>query len=519
MDLLASLLFAQQSNLSLGESLWRSAVERWRAFETVFVGEDLLLQAAYMAGCFVLAYGLALGLRPLLGKLAQAAERVGAFAVVSLAWVRANLYRLILVLALWSVSLSVDAYHHDRARQGGQADPAPVRSVVVRDEAGTRLTQTEASSPVVVAKNYILLRAVASAATLWLVSGALPQAIRQQVYFKSLFFVLAIGLILNLLGVWSSIRDGLNGLKVLPISEGGETQVTALTILKGLIAVFLIIPLAGWLLRVAEARINGMQQVSPALRALIVKVVKTVVVIAAGLFAISSIGVNLGALAILGGAVGLGLGFGLQKVVSNLVSGVILLADRSIKPGDVIEVDDTYGWINKLGARYASVVTRDGTEHLIPNETLITEKVTNWSFSDDNVRIKVPFGVAYQSDIHLAMKLSLEAAVAHPRVLKDLAPAVRLMGFGDNSVDFELRVWICDPAKGVNNLRSDIYVALWDLFKANGVEFPFPQRDLHIRDSVPLELRWLPEGATGSQRPPLERERSEGAVHEGGGRI
>jgi len=184
----------------------------------------------------------------------------------------------------------------------------------------------------------------------------------------------------------------------------------------------------------------------------------------------------------------LGLGFGFQKVISNLISGVILLGDKSIKPGDVIEVDNTYGWINTLGARYTSVITRDGTEHLIPNEMMITEKVVNWSFSNDNVRVKIPFGVSYNSDVRQVMKIANEAGAAHPRVLKDPAAATRMIGFGDNSVDFELRVWLKDPADGLGNIRSDLLLALWDAFQEHAIEIPFPQRDLHIRDSQPIPV-------------------------------
>ena len=232
-----------------------------------------------------------------------------------------------------------------------------------------------------------------------------------------------------------------------------------------------------------------MQNVSPALQVLATKFLKVFIAVGAILFAISSMGVDLSAFAVMGGAVGLGLGFGFQKVISNLISGVILLGDRSIKPGDVIEVDQTYGWINTLGARYTSVITRDGTEHLIPNEMMITEKVVNWSFSDDKVRVKIPFGVSYTSDIHKAMDLALEAANADQRILKEPVAAVRLTGYGDNSVDFELRAWILDPTDGLGNIRSAFYIRIWDLFKENGIEFPYPQRDLHIKELPQLDVR------------------------------
>ena len=154
----------------------------------------------------------------------------------------------------------------------------------------------------------------------------------------------------------------------------------------------------------------------------------------------------------------------------------------------MIEVDQTYGWINTLGARYTSVITRDGTEHLIPNEMMITEKVVNWSFSDEKVRIKIPFGTAYESDPRQVMKLVLEAAIEHPRVLEKPGPVVRLMGFGDSSINFELRIWLSDPSAGVNNVRSDLYLGIWDTFKEHNIEIPFPQRDLHVKEMPSREI-------------------------------
>jgi small-conductance mechanosensitive channel len=159
--------------------------------------------------------------------------------------------------------------------------------------------------------------------------------------------------------------------------------------------------------------------------------------------------------------------------------------DRSIKPGDVIVVGDTFGSVGKIGVRAVSVVTRDGKEHLIPNEQLMTEAVENWSYSDRNVRIHIPVGVAYGCDLALAQKLMIEAASAAPRVLDTPKPSVWLKGFGDSSVDHDILVWIADPELGVGNVRSDILNRLWRLFADNQVELPFPQRDIHVRSMPP----------------------------------
>jgi len=165
-----------------------------------------------------------------------------------------------------------------------------------------------------------------------------------------------------------------------------------------------------------------------------------------------------------------------------LVSGLILLIDRSIKPGDVIEIEGTYGWINSLRARYASVITRDGKEHLIPNEDLITNRVINWSFSDRNVRVRVPVGISYDSNPRLAIELCLQAAKSTSRTLMDPEPKCLLTGFGDNSIDLELRFWIDDPSNGVGNVRSAVLLSIWDKFNENNIEIPYPQRDVRIRN-------------------------------------
>jgi len=172
----------------------------------------------------------------------------------------------------------------------------------------------------------------------------------------------------------------------------------------------------------------------------------------------------------------------LQKVVSNLVSGVIILLDKSIKPGDVISLGETFGWINTLGARYVSVVTRDGREFLIPNEDLITSQVVNWSHSNDFVRLDIPFGTAYGDDPHAVRlrRLAIQAAASVERVLTHKAPVCHIVGFGDSSVDYLLRFWIKDPTGGLTNIRGNVYLALWDVFKENGVSIPFPQREVKV---------------------------------------
>jgi small-conductance mechanosensitive channel len=174
----------------------------------------------------------------------------------------------------------------------------------------------------------------------------------------------------------------------------------------------------------------------------------------------------------------------------------MLLLDKSVKPGDVISVGESYGWVSSLGARYVSVVTRDGTEYLIPNEDLITHQVVNWSHTSSHVRLKIPIGISYNADVHKARALCLEAAAETPRVLKEPSPVCLLLGFGDSSVELELRIWIQDPKNGVHNVKSDVLLLVWDKFHAHGVEIPFPQRDLHLK--TPMEIRVATRSADGA---------------------
>lgn len=261
----------------------------------------------------------------------------------------------------------------------------------------------------------------------------------------------------------------------------GQVRVSPLTIFKVALALWFSLWLANGLATLVERKLERAQSVAPTMRVLGAKLTRITLIAGAFLIALSAVGIDLTALAVFGGALGVGLGFGLQKIFSNLVSGVILLMDRSIKPGDVISVGTSFGWINHLGARYASVITRDGIEHLIPNEELITQRVENWSYSNDLVRLRIPIGIAYHSDPRKAIKLCVEAAEMVPRVQLQPEPRCQLMGFGDSSLNLELRIWINDPQNGRANVISEVLLGVWDRFHENGIEIPFPQRDLHLR--------------------------------------
>lgn len=236
-----------------------------------------------------------------------------------------------------------------------------------------------------------------------------------------------------------------------------------------------------------DNRINAISDLSPSFKVLSGKIVKVGLIVIALVVALTAAGLDLTTLTIFSGAVGIGLGFGLQKVVSNFISGVIILVDKSIKPGDTIELGDTFGWIRELRARFVSVITRDGREYLIPNEDFITQQVVNWSFSNKLVRLDVEFGVSYDSDPHEVSKIAIEAAKDIPRVLTHKAPVCWMTGFGASSLDFKLRFWIGDPQQGLTNIRGQVLLALWDAFKENDINIPFPHREVIFK--TPVEVK------------------------------
>ena len=289
---------------------------------------------------------------------------------------------------------------------------------------------------------------------------------------------------LNILDWVDNVVATLQSAVLITLSSGanGEPNVISLyTLVRWTFLVFILMWVAVYLSSFLESRIKTIRTLSPSLQVLFIKALKIVLFSLAIIFAIDSVGIDLTALAVFGGAIGVGVGFGLQKIVSNLISGVILLLDKSIKPGDVIAVSGTYGWVTALGGRYVSVVTRDGVEHLIPNEMLISERVENWTHTHSRTRLKVDVGVHYQTDIHEAIAICLSAAQEIERVLSDPEPKVLLIEFGDNSVNLQVRFWIADAHNGVQNVKSAVLLSIWDKFKAAGIEIPYPQRDLHLR--------------------------------------
>ncbi|RMA42590.1 mechanosensitive ion channel family protein [Rhodophyticola porphyridii] len=330
-----------------------------------------------------------------------------------------------------------------------------------------------------------LLGIIAELATAWLFVVFVTRLIRSPVmrtlvrYGAWIYVTLAI---LNARDEAAQILDSVG-------FQLGDVRLSLLLVVQGIVILAALVTGARFISGTTAARVQANEDISPSMRVLVVKAVQVLLYGAAFFIGLRAIGVDLTGLAVLSGAIGVGLGFGLQKVVSNLVSGVIILLDKSIKPGDVISLGDTFGWINTLGARYASVVTRDGREYLIPNEDLITNQVVNWSHSNEFVRLDIYFGTAYHDDPHSVREIAIEAAKGVDRVLGFRPPVCHIVGFGDSSVDYILRFWIRDPTGGLTNIRGNVYLALWDAFREHGISIPFPQREVKVLEGSRLETR------------------------------
>jgi len=267
----------------------------------------------------------------------------------------------------------------------------------------------------------------------------------------------------------------------------GRVKISLLVIYRAFFLSFVLYWLSRNLLILWRFWLKSQSGWTPAAQVLLEKLGGLTLFFISGVAILHYLGLDLTVFTLFSGALGLGLGIGLQKIFANLISGFILLADKSIKPGDIIEVKDTYGRINFLGSRYVSVLTRNGTEHLIPNENLVTGEVINWSYSQDLVRVQVPIGVAYGSDLEKTSQLMLETAKEVRRILLEPEPSCLLVGFGDNAINLILQVWINDPQNGIDIVKSDLYWGFWRRFREHGIEMPYPQRDLHIK-SIPEEL-------------------------------
>jgi small-conductance mechanosensitive channel len=270
----------------------------------------------------------------------------------------------------------------------------------------------------------------------------------------------------------------------------GKSRITLWSVLKLLFTLTLFVLVAAWISRWVERRLKRLSTLAPSTRIGISKFANAFLIGLSILMGLNAAGVDLTALTVLTGAIGLGLGFGLQSIAANFVSGFVLLMDRSIKPGDVISLSgqsgtstENFGWVQELRGRYVVVRDRDGVEMLVPNQQLISNAVINWSYTDPRIRLKLPIRVSYRDDPELALSILLSACEGQARVLREPAPVSRLMHFSDSGIELELRFWISDPQEGVNNVRSEVNRAIWRLFKEHGITIPVAQREIIVHNS------------------------------------
>ena len=334
-----------------------------------------------------------------------------------------------------------------------------------------------------------LIRTFAGLATTWFVISVASRLIKNRFISRVIAIMAWTIAALYITGLLTKARGWLDSASF----NLGDSRVSLLSIIESGVLLAIFIWLAIIVSQFLGNAVAKNEDISPSVKVLLQKVLRFFLLAFAVIISLSAVGIDFTALAVFSGAIGIGIGLGLQKIVSNFISGIILLLDKSIKPGDVIEIDtvsgSTYGWVQTLGARYTSVRTRDGTETLIPNEAFIDSPVTNWTHTNKSVRRKLPIGVSYDTDVERAIELCLEAAEATQRVLKVPKPVCLVKGFGDSSVDLELRFWLNDPEGGVANVSSKVYLEVWKRFQEENIEIPFPQRDLNIRSSVPFEFK------------------------------
>lgn len=424
------------------EELKAQALEYWEIVVEYVSHPELLFQVGLIAVLFLPAWFLSTRVEPLLEKQARKIKGMPGTLRIIVAFLRRMEWLFFVIL----LGLAV---------------------------VGTEIAEWPAN-------NYLIESAMLLAGA-WLLISVASHAIRKRIVrrvFALIVWVLAAASILNVVDDVSEILDSV-GFSL------GDTRITLLLVLQTIVFVGGLLWLALKVGNFLDNRIQQVDELTPSLRVLLGKILRIALVVLAVTIAMQSVGINLTALTVLSGAVGVGIGFGLQKVVSNFISGIIILLDESIKPGDTITLGETFGWIRELRARFVSVVTRDGREFLIPNEDFITTQVVNWSFSDKYVRLDVPFGVAYDSDPHQVIDIAIEAAASVDRVISHYRrPVCWMTEFGDSSINFLLRFWIEDPQQGLTNIRGKVMLALWDAFKENGISIPFPHREVIMKTPV-----------------------------------
>jgi small-conductance mechanosensitive channel len=328
-----------------------------------------------------------------------------------------------------------------------------------------------------------LLNVAANLAFAWLIIRLITSVIRNTFIVRLVSLAAWLVAALSILGQLEPAIDALDSVSIVL----GGLRLTPLLLIK--LGVLLIVAL--WLTNIAsnfvESRITRSTDLTPSIQVLLIKMIRLALMIFAVAVVMSAVGINLSALAIFSGAAGVGIGFGLQKIVANFISGIILLADKSVKPGDLVTIGDSSGRISAMKTRYISVAAGDGREFLIPNEDLVTQKVTNWTYTDKNTLVKVTFGTNYEADPRLVCKLAVDVAAAAKRAIKGKPPNCLLTEFAEIGMKFSLTFWIADP-DGMDNVKSEVMLSLWDAFKREGIRVPYPVREIRVRGgALPVE--------------------------------
>lgn len=298
---------------------------------------------------------------------------------------------------------------------------------------------------------------------------------------KTIGWIVWIGFVLHITRLAPDLLQFLDDLDV----TVARHRISLLLVIQATISVLATVLIALWIGRFAETRLMGATTLDINLRVMLSKLIQALLLVAAFLIALPAVGIDITVLSVFGGMLGVGLGFGLQKIAANYVSGFIILMDRSVRIGDLITVDKYTGQLTKMTARYVVVRALNGTETLIPNETIISSAVVNHSYTDTRVQVQVPVQVAYDTDLDAVAKLLPELALAHPRVLRDKMPKVVIREFAESGINIELLVWINDADAGTGNLRSDLFFAIWRAFRERGIEIPYPQREIRVRGGAP----------------------------------
>jgi len=315
-----------------------------------------------------------------------------------------------------------------------------------------------------------LLRVAIGLTTAWVAIDILAGVIHNQ-FVNRIVAVSAWAIAaLSILQLLEPVTSSLDSMAIVV----GGLRITPLLVVKTTAVLAVALWASNAVSNFLDRRLQHFADLTPSIQVLIGKLIRISLMTLTVVVVLSSMGIDLSVLALFSGAVGVGLGFGLQKIVSNLVSGIILLADKSVKPGDIISVGDHFGRVSNMGARYTSVDTRDGREYLIPNEDFITQRVANWTYSSDLVRLSVRFNSTYDSDPREAQTAAVEAALSVERVVKKPTPVCMLTSFGSSSIEYEMWFWIRDPASGITNVKSDVLLALWDQLAGKGVKIPKP---------------------------------------------